>query len=437
MNVIISHQNSDLDAIASMVAAQRLYPGAVPVVSPSLSPPVHRFLALHKDHYPMEVVSEIDASAVETVIVVDVRDRRRIRDFLELVDSAERIITWDHHPDSEHDVAAHESIVEPVGACVTLLVDRLRAEEIDFTPAEATLFLLGLYADTGRLSFSTTRHLDFDVAGYLVDKGANLRVVNRFLRQQFTPEQNQLLIALMASVAEESFGTVEVAFATASVPAGVRGMSAVVEQVAELGGHDAIFGIVRSEKNGHVQVIARSRVSYVDVGAIARALGGGGHPGAAAFNDKGGSVEAMVERIKEYVADHPFEPMRVSELMSAPVVMVEHDITLGRAREIFEERGISGAPVLRDGELCGIVSLRDVRRAALAERLDLPVSSHMTHDFVSVAADEPIEDALHLMTEHDVGRLPVVEEGAVVGILTRTDIIRSLYMKQWDEVELS
>jgi tRNA nucleotidyltransferase (CCA-adding enzyme) len=436
MKIVLSHQNSDLDAIASMVAAQRLYPGAVSVVSPSLSPPVQRFLALHKDHFPMVEVADVDPAAVTEAIIVDVRDRRRLRDFLPLIDAADRVVAWDHHPDSEHDVETDEAHVEPTGACVTLLVDALRTRDVDITATDATLFLLGIYADTGRLSFSTTRPLDFDIAGYLVDKGANLRVVNRFLARKFTEKQHALLVSLMASVTEESFSSVEVAFATAAVPKVVRGMSAVVEQILELGGYDAIFGIVHFAKNDRVQIIARSRVSYVDVGEIARMLGGGGHPGAAAFNYKHKTIDEALEIVRDTIREHPFEPTRVSALMSSPVMSIEHDTTLGEAGELFEERGISGAPVMRDGEMAGVISRRDVRRAASSDNLGLPVSSHMTHNVITVDHAEPVEDVLALMTHHDVGRLVVTRDGQTVGVVTRTDIIRSLYMKARDDAEL-
>jgi tRNA nucleotidyltransferase (CCA-adding enzyme) len=111
-------------------------------------------------------------------------------------------------------------------------------------------------------------------------------------------------------------------------------------------------------------------------------------------------------------------------------------MTLGEAGELFERQSISGAPVERDGEISGIVSRRDVRRAARSNNLDLPVASHMSHELVSVDQQEPVEDVLALMTRHDVGRLPVTRDGEVVGLVTRTDIIRALYMKAWDDVDL-
>jgi tRNA nucleotidyltransferase (CCA-adding enzyme) len=59
----------------------------------------------------------------------------------------------------------------------------------------------------------------------------------------------------------------------------------------------------------------------------------------------------------------------------------------------------------------------------------------MTHEVSTISPREPIEDALSLMIEHDVGRLPVVSDGKIVGIITRTDLIAALYMKLPEDLE--
>ena len=84
-------------------------------------------------------------------------------------------------------------------------------------------------------------------------------------------------------------------------------------------------------------------------------------------------------------------------------------------------------PVVKEGELIGIVSRSDLERAERDGRLALPVSGFMTHKVHSVGADEAPERALELMQKHDVGRLPVLQGGRLVGIVTRSDLRRMLY----------
>lgn len=436
MRVVVSHTNADLDALACLVAATRLYEGAVAVGGSSLSPPVHRFLALHKDRFPLLGPEEVDPTEVEEVIVVDVRDSRRLTDAREYFEHASRVVAWDHHPATQWDVEIDEEHVEPVGACITLLLERLREEGHQIPPEEATLFLLGLYADTGRLSYTATRQRDVEAAAFLIGRGAQLKIVNRYLRHELSAEQSGLLVELLANVEEISIDQVEVAVSTASMHKTVRGASTIVQQVMELGGHDAIFGVLHFRKNKRVQIIGRSRVSYVDVGQILGEFGGGGHRGAGAASLKKTDPESVVARLDELLRGTPLRPTRVADIMTPQVRYLCHDTSLGDAKQQLTSWGITGAPVMRDGELSGILSIRDVTRAERGDNLQLPVSSHMSHEVLCVDSQEPIEDALEMMTGRDVGRMPVTRDGEVVGIVTRTDLLRLLYMKVRDDSDL-
>lgn len=436
MKLVITHHNADLDALASVVAATRLFDDTVGVLGSMVSPPVKRYLAIHKDHYDIRTRSDVDLDEVDEVVIVDVRDTRRFKEFDAAFDSNPRVVVYDHHPASDYDVEADLSVVEPVGACVSLLVEKLLEETIPISPTEATLYLLGIYSDTGRLSYSTTQPIDIRMSAQLLECGASLKVVNRYLRREYTREQSQLLVELMRSTVEEPFDHVEVAFCTARAPRFVKGASSVVEQTLELGGHDAIFGIIHFDKNDRTQIIGRSRVSYIDVGAILSQMGGGGHRGAGAATLKKSSIESVKAQLVKLLNESALEPTRVLQIMSHPVYTLEHDLSIKDALARLSQWGVTGAPVLREGELVGIFSHRDAPPGDQNERLALPVSSHMTHEVTSIAVREPIDDALELMALEDVGRLPVFKDGVLAGIVTRTDLIRELYMKIRDDSDL-
>ncbi|MFU8806991.1 MAG: hypothetical protein ACNA8W_24500, partial [Bradymonadaceae bacterium] len=70
MRIVITHHNADLDALASVMAACRLHPGAVAVRGQAVSQSVHRYLALHKDLFPMLYYHSVDPQKVEEVIIV-------------------------------------------------------------------------------------------------------------------------------------------------------------------------------------------------------------------------------------------------------------------------------------------------------------------------------------------------------------------------------
>ena len=426
--IVITHHNADLDALASTIAASRLYDGT-PIRGRAVNPLVQRYLALHKDEFPLVWYHEVDPEVVERVIIVDVRDRRRLAEYEPILERDPEIIVYDHHLASPHDVPGDQAQVEPTGACVTLLVEHLRAADRELGAAEATLMLLGLYADTGRLSFDLTTPRDVDAAGWLLRQGARLSVVNRYLQEEFSPEQQRLLVELMNGCVEISHEAVEIAIATARADDFVKGSAQVVHRVMQMGAHDAILAVIEFEKRKRVQVIGRSRVPYVNVGALLTEIGGGGHAGAAACTLKKVALEDVVAQVREVIDRASLLPTRVSDMMSQPVQTIDHRATLGDLASLLTEHHIRGVPVIRDGEMAGVISLRDLEGAwARGDDMSLPVSSRMTHEVMTIAPDEPLEDAMTLMTTNDIGRLPVLDEsGRLIGIVSRNDLVATLY----------
>jgi len=116
--------------------------------------------------------------------------------------------------------------------------------------------------------------------------------------------------------------------------------------------------------------------------------------------------------------------------MSTPVHTVDRDATLEQVREDFARFGISGAPVVTEGHLAGIISRRDIRRAKQGGRMQLPVASCMATTVQTTEPQAPLLRAFEKMVEADIGRLPVVEEGHLVGIITRSDVLRLLYPEE-------
>jgi tRNA nucleotidyltransferase (CCA-adding enzyme) len=434
LTVVMTHHNADLDALASMIAATRLYPGAVALRGQIVSPMVQRFLALHKDELSLTPYHEIEPGEVERVVVVDVRDRRRLKEYEPILQACAHVEVWDHHPPCDHDLVAECAVVEPVGACVTLLVERLRARGVALTLAEATAMMLGLYADTGQLTYDSTQPRDIEAAAWLLRQGARLRVVSRYLQEEFSAAQQALLVEMMGGVERVSVSAVEIALVRAHAPDFVHGAAQVVQRVMEMGGHDACVAVLGFARGRRVQIIGRSRVPYVDMGALLRGLDGGGHAAAAAASFKGVEVEEVMARVRQALYAQSPRPTRVSDLMTSPVQTIAYDATLETLDGVLSARRIRGVPVMRDGAMIGVISMRDVERARRAGALGQTVGSYMSHHVKAIGPDEPLEDALREMTERDIGRLPVVDgAGRLIGIVSRSDIMRRLYQQPSEE----
>ncbi len=125
--------------------------------------------------------------------------------------------------------------------------------------------------------------------------------------------------------------------------------------------------------------------------------------------------------------------MQVRDFMSAEVHTLEESVLCVDAYRMFRERRVRRAPVVRGSEVIGIVSDRDLLRVlpwsigdAKDEEADFTttVGEVVSRRVLSVRSDEPAARAAELMLEHRVGGLPVIDDGALVGIITETDILR-------------
>jgi CBS domain-containing protein len=115
----------------------------------------------------------------------------------------------------------------------------------------------------------------------------------------------------------------------------------------------------------------------------------------------------------------------VREAMTASVSSVSPSQSLADAAEVMKGQNIGSVPVVEEGRLKGIVTDRDIVTRAVAERRDpqsMQVEEIASHDLVTVEADQDLDEALALMAHHKVRRLPVVEDGQLVGMLAQADV---------------
>lgn len=130
--------------------------------------------------------------------------------------------------------------------------------------------------------------------------------------------------------------------------------------------------------------------------------------------------------------------MLVKDWMSKDPITINDDTSMMKAIHLMKQNRFRRLPVLQEGRLVGIVSDRDLKEASpsKATTLDvhelyyllaeLQVKDIMTRDPITVALDDTVEHAAQLMLENTISGLPVTDEkGAVVGILTQSDVFRA------------
>jgi acetoin utilization protein AcuB len=137
---------------------------------------------------------------------------------------------------------------------------------------------------------------------------------------------------------------------------------------------------------------------------------------------------------KELKSSGKARMLLVKDSMTREVVSLPPQSTAGEALALCRERRIRHLPVLEDDRLVGIVSDRDLRSAtpalgdpARAEALGrILVHEVMAREVATAHPDDPIEEAANAMRERKIGCLPVVEDDALVGIVTSSDVMEAL-----------
>ena len=129
----------------------------------------------------------------------------------------------------------------------------------------------------------------------------------------------------------------------------------------------------------------------------------------------------------------------VAEIMTTDVVTVEPQSTVATAIRLMRQGQLRRLPVVEDGVLVGIVTSGDLRRiTGLASILKdpsqdnflwrhIPIANVMSHTPISLSPDTPISAAARLLVAHKIGGLPVVDQGRLVGIITATDLLQTLF----------
>ncbi len=432
MKLITTHDTTDFDGLASCVALQKLFAPCTIGVAGGFAPNVHKYLALHKNRFATHSCRNLDLSKVDLLVVSDVRRRSRLEHVAPVLDRASgsprdvRIVVWDHHPSAPDDIDADEEHVQPVGAATTLVVEEIQTRGLAIDREEATLLSLGIHEDTGSLAYSRASSRDAKALAWLLGHGAEPALLQRFLRPPLERLEREILVRILAELEIASVLGASVAIGALELGQLPAGLARVTTEAFRMIPHDALFCAYRLP-GGKTHVIGRAQTGIVDVGAALAELGGGGHIGAGSAVVRNAPLAQVVQSLRDAVEKTLRHPKLVRELMSSPVRTVEPRMPLPELAHSLHEWGHTGAPVVDGGKLVGVISRRDVERAQRDGRGSLSVGSCMAHRIHSIGPDAPLADALDAMKSHDIGRLPVLADGRIVGILSREDVLAYLY----------
>jgi len=427
LEVIISHQSTDFDSLAAMVAAKKIYKDALLVFTGAVERNVRKFISIYGDLIEITPIKKIKIEDITKLIIVDTRIKRRIGSFANVLKKRDlEIHIYDHHPDTSDDIKGDLNVIEEVGATTTIILKKLKELKLEITPVEATLFALGIYEDTGSLTFSTTTIDDVNSISYLFEKGIKLKVIANFINIGLNLSQKKLLNRLLLSSKEIFCKGIRINMAKAETKNYIEGLALLTHRLIEIENSDVFFTVVKMLDR--IYIVGRSRTNSVDVDEILKELGGGGHFQAASAVVKDLSIEELEKKLIKILERKVEVGIVAKDIMSSPVKTVDISTSIEETKKILLRYGHNGIPVVEEEKLKGIITMQEVNKAkqhGLGKEL---VSKYMSDQIVSVKLNAPLIEIQELMINYDIGRILVVDqENRLLGIITRTDLIRNLY----------
>lgn len=479
MDLILCHQTADFDALGAAVGLTKLHQGTKIVLTGGAHPSVRRFLALHRNELNLIEFRSVNPEKIRRLFIVDTQKSDRLGKALEWLEleGLESITIYDHHPENESISATTFKYIEKVGACTTIICELLQQNLITLNNIEATVMALGIHVDTGSLTFEQTTPRDALALAWLMSQGINMRSLSQYVEPSLSPQLQKLFPEVLENLQTETINGVCVGWVILETPYFITGLSSLTQRIRDLVEIDVLlfghfYGYVsnvkekkatevikisphgedlvktnitnqtqedkrknievngsKEEKNkGKLSIIGRSQVESVNLAEIFTDFGGGGHSSAASFCLRCDNPQDIMNNLRHRIKKLIPPSLTAKDLMSSPVRTILPHITIEEAQRILLRYGHSGLCVVNhQGELQGVISRRDIDLALHHDFSHAPVKGYMTKNVQVIHPDTSLHDIEALMVNNDIGRLPVIAHSELLGIVSRTDVLRYLH----------
>jgi tRNA nucleotidyltransferase (CCA-adding enzyme) len=424
MQIILSHEQTDFDAVGAMLAAYLLSDQSQPVLPNKINRNVRNFLNLYGFELPFVEFRDLPSKPIQSITLVDTQSLVTLKG----ASKKTQIHVVDHHRGRDDLPVKWSYTFEKVGATTTILVDQLQKQGESLTMIQATLLLLGIYEDTGSLTYVSTTVRDIQAAAFLLESGANLQIAADFLNPALSKGQKILADRLMEDYQIVSIHGKNIFIACADGKELNEEISSIAHKLRDLFDPDALFLLVIT--NEGIRMVARSTTEAVNVGKIAGVFGGGGHERASAAlidKDLPQNLPELTEHLIRELKKAILPSITVGKIMSKRPLLISPNTSLAEAELLTQKYGYEGYPVVDDGRVIGLLTRRAVDRA-LSHKLNINAGSLMEAGDFSVTPDQTLDQLQSLMATTGWGQIPVVDSSTqkIVGIVTRTDLLKNL-----------
>ncbi len=428
MEIILTHEQADFDALAAMLAVSLLKKEACAVLPNRINRNLRKFINLYGSELPFIELRDLPKEPIQTVTLVDTQSLITLKG----IHKNTQIHVIDHHQEKTDFPTKWSKRIEKVGATTTLLVEMLREYDAQLSDIQATLLLLGIYEDTGSLTYASTTVRDAEAVVYLLKKGASLRIAAEYLNPALSTAQRVLADQLMETAKTIPIYGKNILIASADASDMNEEISSVAHKLRDLLDPDALFLMVKTREG--VRIIARSTSDEVNVAQILTGFGGGGHERAASalLTEASGNIPRnwleLLDKLQTEIRNNVHPSISVMKIMSKKPQLLSTNTSIDEADRVMQRYGYEGYPVVENDKVVGLLTRRAIDRAR-SHHLNLKVGSLMESGNYSLQPDQSLSEVRDLMATTGWGQIPVVnpETDAIIGIVTRTDLLKNLY----------
>jgi len=422
MHLILTHEQADFDAVASALGVHLQNPSAFIVLPRRLNRNVRAYLTLFGDDLPFVEFDDLPRLEINKITLVDTQTLVSLKRLSPTL----LVHVIDHHPSMAGLDPAWTATIDAVGATTTLLVESLQEAGLKLNTVAATLLMLGIYEDTGSLSYAGTGPRDVRACAWLLEQGASLAIATDFLNHPLSADQRRLYDRLLDGAETHDVQGLSIIIAGAAAEGMDDEISSLAHKLRDLFDPEGLFVLV--DLDGRVQLVARSTTDSLDVARVAEHFGGGGHGRAAAALIRGRSREAVRDELLAFLPSIVRPATTVGEIMSRDPQLLALDVVISDALQRMQRFGHEGYPVVDADQVVGLLTRRAVDRAIAHGMSDEQVGTIMDAGDLVVRPDDSIQHLQRVMMQHDWGQVPVVDPmtKAIIGIVTRTDLLKAL-----------
>jgi tRNA nucleotidyltransferase (CCA-adding enzyme) len=434
MNIAFGHTNMDFDCLGSLILVKKLFPDYRLVRSRLIHPIAQNLYQFYEQYFDFLNPKDLEGENIENIIIVDTCTAQRVSEYFSYIRNSDpNIVIYDHHQVLNTNILGARVENGKFGANTSFLGKMAMEKGIQLQSEEATIALTGIYGDTGKLIYENVRKEDFEVAAWLMGMGASLKLVKSFLEMVVEDDQVAALYQTLQAITGRSIQGHRILLSYLELSENVPGLALVVEKIMDLEHPDAYFAFYSILKSKTIFLIARSRKEKIDLHELLHVYGGGGHQMAASAKLTNRDGKEFFDEFCLYLEKSLAPATRAGDIMSKTTLAINENASILEASLLLEQEDLSGVPVVDEQEqLTGFIGLENIMKGRKAGAMQAPVKAYMSKPAVSAETSITMREVERIFYKYHIGRLLIVEDRKLQGILTRWDYLQ--YQKRRDDL---